>query len=124
MALSMRAAFLISAVLAAGALSSCAGSAAVSGPSVEGRWGDTRNTSSPSLDFSADGRVSGTDGCNTLTGRWEQDGASVSLDGVTSTLIGCPGVDTWLSAAAAGEIDGENLALFNDDGDPIGTLQR
>lgn len=78
----------------------------------------------PSLVFESAGRFSGTDGCNTLMGRWDQEGSSVELTDVTSTLVGCIGVDTWLSDAAAAEVDGETLALFNNDGDPIGTLQR
>ena len=78
----------------------------------------------PSLVFESGGRVNGTDGCNALMGRWDQKGSAVELKDMTSTLVGCIGVDTWLSDAATAEVDGESLALFNNDGDPIGTLQR
>ena len=120
----LRTAFLLGAVLAAAGLSSCADSAGAPVPSVEGSWGNTTDSSAPSLDFASDGRVTGFDGCNTLLGRWDQEGSSVELKDVTSTLVGCPGVDTWLSEAAAAEVDGETLSLFNNDGGAIGTLQR
>ncbi|MCC3265926.1 META domain-containing protein [Arthrobacter gengyunqii] len=119
-----RGAILLAAALGAGLLSSCAGSAGSPDSSVEGSWGNTEDSSMPSLVFESAGRFSGTDGCNTLMGRWDQEGSSVELTDVTSTLVGCIGVDTWLSDAAAAEVDGETLALFNNDGDPIGTLQR
>ncbi len=60
-------------------------------------------------------------------GRWDQNGSSVELKDSSSTVVGCPDLDdgdTWLSGAAAAEIDGDVLSLFNSDGDPIGTLQR
>ena len=115
---------LAAALLAVAALASCADSPGSGTPSVEGSWGDTDNSSAPSLDFASDGRVSGTDGCNRLMGFWTQDGAAVTLKDMASTLMACQGVDTWLSAAATAEIDGDTLALFNGNGDPIGTLQR
>lgn len=119
-----RGAVLLAAALGAGLLSSCTDSAGTSAASVEGSWGNTEDSGMPSLVFESGGRVNGTDGCNTLLGRWDQEGSSVELTDVTSTLIGCPGVDTWLSEAAAAEVDGETLSLFNSDGDPIGTLER
>lgn len=107
-------------------LASCADTPGSPAPSVEGSWGDTNDSSSPSLEFAAGGRVSGTDGCNRLMGHWAQDGTSVTLSGMAATMMYCEGVDTWLSAAATAEIDadGGSLALFNEAGDPIGTLER
>lgn len=115
---------LAAALLAVVSLASCADSPGSGTPSVEGVWGDTGDSSAPSLDFAPGGRVNGTDGCNHMMGGWTQDGASVTLDEMTSTLIGCPDVDTWLSAAATAEVDGETLELFDASGNPIGTLQR
>ena len=109
---------------AAALLASCADSPGAPVPSVEGTWGDVSDSSAPSLDFAAGGRVSGTDGCNRLMGHWTQDGATVTLINMASTMMFCQEIDTWLSAAATAEIDGETLALFNENGDPIGTLQR
>jgi heat shock protein HslJ len=123
-------------LVAAALLASCAdspgspgssdspGSAGASVPSVEGIWGDVSDSSAPSLDFAAGGRVSGTDGCNRLMGHWTQDGATVTLIDLASTMMFCQEIDTWLSAAATAVVDGETLALFNENGDPIGTLQR
>ena len=115
---------LAAALLVVAALASCADSPGSGTPSVEGTWGDTGDSSAPSLDFVSDGRVSGTDGCNRLMGHWTQDGASVALKEMASTLMACQDVDTWLSAAATAEVDGDTLALFNSNGEPIGTLRR
>lgn len=114
------------ALLAAGTLASCAdGSGSGSGASsVEGSWGDTSDSRAPSLEFAADGRVNGTDGCNRLMGDWTQDGATVTISQLASTMMACHDVDTWLSAAATAELDGDTLAVFNTDGEPIGTLRR
>lgn len=111
-------------VAAAALLASCADSSGSPAPSVEGSWGDVSDSSAPSLDFAAGGRVSGTDGCNRLMGHWTQDGATVTLIDMASTMMFCQEIDTWLSTAATAEIDGETLALFNENGDQIGTLQR
>ncbi|WAP52148.1 META domain-containing protein [Arthrobacter sp. ATA002] len=112
------------ALLATGALASCADSPGSGTPSVEGSWGDTSNSSAPSLDFASDGRVNGTDGCNHMMGSWTQDGSSVVLSDMATTLVACMDVDTWLSAAATAEVNGDTLELFDGDGEPIGTLQR
>lgn len=114
------------ALLAAGMLASCADTAGSGSgtPSVEGSWGDTSDTRAPSLEFAADGRVNGTDGCNRLMGDWTQDGTTVTISHLASTMMACLDVDTWLSAAATAEVDGETLAVFNIDGEPIGTLRR
>ena len=102
--------------------SSASSNAAPSAP--EGVWGNPENTREPSLELHGDGRLTGTDGCNRLMGHWTQDGATVTLIDMASTMMFCQEIDTWLSAAATAEIDGETLALFNENGDPIGTLQR
>lgn len=115
---------LAAALLVVASLASCADGAASEAPSVEGTWGDTGDSSAPSLEFAPGGRVSGTDGCNDMMGTWAQDGTTVTLDEMTSTLIGCPDVETWLSDAATAELDGETLELFASDATPIGTLQR
>ncbi|MET4060917.1 heat shock protein HslJ [Arthrobacter sp. UYP6] len=122
--LRLRTTVLLGAVLTAGMLSSCADSAGAPVPSVEGAWGNTEDSSAPSLDFASDGRVTGTDGCNRLMGHWTQDGTAVTISDLASTMMFCQDVDAWLSAASTAEIDGETLAVFNEDGEPIGTLER
>ena len=120
----LRTALLLGAVLAAAGLTSCADSAGAPVPSVEGTWGNTADSNAPSLDFASDGRVTGTDGCNRLMGQWAQDGTLVTISNLASTRMFCQDVDTWLSAAFTAEIDGDTLAVFNEDGEPIGTLER
>ena len=120
----LRTSVLLSAGLAVGLLASCGDSAGAPVPSVEGTWGNVDDSRAPSLEFASSGRVTGTDGCNRLMGDWTQDGTAVTISALASTMMYCQEVDTWLSAAATAEIDGESLAVFNVDGEPIGTLER
>ncbi|MCC9144539.1 MULTISPECIES: META domain-containing protein [unclassified Arthrobacter] len=92
---------------------------------VTGAWGDVENPDAPSLDFSPDGRVSGTDGCNRLMGHWSISGNRVSLRDMATTLMACPpGMDTWLSAGAAADVDGGTLRIYDQAGTEIGVLHR
>ena len=64
------------AVLALLMLAGCAGEEGEArGGSVDpvGTWGDTTDTTAPSLDLADDGSFSGTDGCNQLNGSWSVD---------------------------------------------------
>jgi heat shock protein HslJ len=90
---------------------------------VIGQWGGA-SEGSPVLSFAPEGRFNGHDGCNTLTGSWTGSGQAFELHEMTTTLIGCPGMDTWLSRAAAVEVDGEILRVTDKDGKDIGTLPR
>ncbi|MGA4670004.1 META domain-containing protein [Propionibacteriaceae bacterium Y1923] len=56
----------------------------------------------PHLRFGTDGRVTGSDGCNRLMGRWafdEDDIDIVTLSQMASTMMFCEGVDDWLKRA-------------------------
>lgn len=90
---------------------------------VIGQWGRAAEGSEV-LSFAPEGRFNGYDGCNTLTGSWTGSGRAFELHEMTKTLIGCPGIDTWLSRAAAVEIDGETMRVTDKDGKDIGTLPR
>lgn len=90
---------------------------------VIGQWGGA-SEGAPVLSFAPEGRFNGHDGCNTLTGSWTGSGQAFELHEMTMTLIGCPGIDTWLSRAAAVEVDGETLRVTDKDGKDIGTLPR
>ncbi|MFB9815653.1 META domain-containing protein [Paeniglutamicibacter sulfureus] len=90
---------------------------------VIGQWGGAPE-GAPVLSFAPEGRFNGHDGCNTLTGSWTGSGQAFELHEMTMTLIGCPGIDTWLSRAAAVEVDGETLRVTDKDGKDIGTLPR
>ncbi|WP_188109101.1 META domain-containing protein [Paeniglutamicibacter gangotriensis] len=94
--------------------------------SVIGQWGgDTEGA--PVLWFAETGRYNGNDGCNTLNGSWVADGGRVALKDMTMTAMACPGMDTWLSLAAAVQVvqvKGQMLHVDNADGQKIGTLPR
>src|SRR5699024_9404716 len=93
----------------------------------EGSWGSLE-PGQPNLVLAADdafsGTVAGTDGCNRLTGRWRFDDGVVRFTQMASTMMYCEGVDTWLSAAASGEVRGKKMYVFNREGNAIGTLVR
>lgn len=79
----------------------------------------------PSLSLAGDGTLAGTDGCNRLTGRWEDEGGGrIEFDDVASTRMACPGVDTWLSALDEAMIEGDTMTVLGDDDVVIGTLPR
>lgn len=99
-------------------LSGCSQPAAVS---PEGTWGADGG---PQLSLNDDGTLNGTDGCNRLAGGWSVDGAQVTFKNVASTRMACEGVDTWLSALATGEVDGDEMHIFAADGNEIGLLER
>lgn len=90
---------------------------------VTGTWGSTAQ-SSPNLTFAAEGTVTGTDGCNRLTGSWSVDGDVVRLGPLASTRMYCEGVDTWLSHASEVVVNGTTLDVSDDTGARIGTLER
>ncbi len=122
-------------VLATTVLAACAGNAGPDSPAAAdpaGTWGDTSMTSEPSLVLSADGKLTGTDGCNRLTGSWNADehtgdhadGSPIAFADVASTRMMCQDVDTWLSNLATGTISGDTLTVFDKSGAEIGTLPR
>lgn len=94
---------------------------------VVGTWGDPDDADDPYLEFAKDGTVSGSDGCNRLVGTWTIEDDAVVFSELATTLMACPGVNTWLSAAATAVIepdDDDELAFLNAEGVPIGTLDR
>lgn len=91
--------------------------------SAEGIWGET-GEGMPQLVLAEDGALSGTDGCNNLVGSWQQSGATVEFGPVGSTMMFCEGVDTWLSGANTGEVSGKQMAIFNAEGQEIGSLTK
>ncbi|MRG59769.1 META domain-containing protein [Agromyces sp. CFH 90414] len=89
-----------------------------------GTWGEADDPSQPSLTLTADGMLSGTDGCNRLTGRWELDDEGIEFDDLASTRMACTEVDTWLSGAESATISGDTMTVYADDRVEIGTLER
>lgn len=106
------------------ALAGCASGA--SGDAVIGTWGAGTTAADPHLVFSDDGRVSGSDGCNSLSGSWKADGDAIIVSDVATTLMACPDVDTWLSGIAQATVSesDDQLTVLDESGTEIGSLDR
>ncbi len=87
----------------------------------------------PTLRFSPDGRLTGSDGCNALTGPWRvADDGALTLGPLASTRRACPGegdavaraVGTALTATAAYRITADaTLELLDAGGEPVARLR-
>ncbi|MEV7694175.1 META domain-containing protein [Microbacterium sp. NPDC089189] len=117
-------------VAAAAALTACATPTAGSSASpdadadatvVTGTWGDA---GAEHLVLEADGSLAGSDGCNRLGGTYTVDADEITVSLGFSTLMACPGVDTWLRDVATATVDGDVLVVRDVDANEIGTLSR
>jgi heat shock protein HslJ len=80
----------------------------------------------PTLRFGADGRFSGSGGCNRVMGRYERDGDRLVFKDMASTLMACAGpvaalesrVLARLRGTSTWRLDGTGLVLSG----PAGTL--
>ncbi len=111
-------------VLSAVALTGCAGS---SGDSIDavGTWSESSDADAPSLTLEQGGKLSGTDGCNQLSGEWKlEDDDIVSFESVASTQMACEDVDTWLAGLSQATISGSTMTIEGSDGAEIGQLER
>lgn len=86
-----------------------------------GTWGEEDG---PTLTLAEDGTLSGSDGCNRLTGGWTQSEGQIDFGEVASTMMACEDIDTWLNGLATGTIKGSTLHILNASGTEIGTLER
>ncbi len=102
--------------------SSASSNAAPSAP--EGVWGNPENTREPSLELHEDGRLTGTDGCNRLMGRWVLEDGTVRFQEVAMTMMACPDVDQWLASAATAVPSEQTLLVYDGEGNEIGSLTR
>lgn len=90
-----------------------------------GTWGDTSDTTEPSLKLDEDGSLSGTDGCNQLSGSWRVESEDlIYFDSVASTAMACPDVDTWLDKLSQATVSGDTMTITGSDGAEIGQLER
>jgi len=99
----------------------------VKGGSVDpaGTWGDTSDTTAPSLVLEDGGDFSGTDGCNQLSGTWTVDESDhVHFENVASTMMACEDVDTWLAGLDEATVGDDTMTVLGQDGYEIGTLER
>lgn len=101
------------------ALTSCSTPSA----DVTGTWGEDGD-GQPHLVLEEGGMLSGTDGCNRLSGSWEQDGDVIDFGEVATTMMACPDVDTWLMDLDTARIDGDTLHVSDASGTEIGSLAK
>lgn len=88
-----------------------------------GKWASPE-AGDPFLEFSADGQVKGTDGCNRIQTTWEVDGDKILISPFTTTQKACAGVDTWLSKASSATIEGNVMKIADSDGNIVGGLEK
>ncbi|MDR6971556.1 META domain-containing protein [Leifsonia shinshuensis] len=90
---------------------------------VPGKWGST-DPGEPNLIIDSDGSYTGSDGCNTMSGKGTISGTTIELGTVATTQKACADVDTWMSTAESGKADGNTMIVYDSSGKKIGTLQR
>jgi len=105
------------------ALAGCAPATPSGSTGAAGTWG-TDAPGEPQLVLAEDGSLSGTDGCNRLTGSWTQEGSTVDFGEVASTMMACQDVDAWLSGLSTGTVQGTTLHVLDADGVEIGSLTK
>jgi heat shock protein HslJ len=85
-------------------------------------------------DFKADGKLTGSAGCNTYSARYETDSAKITIGDVSATEMACDGPDgimeqeqgylDALPLAATYTVEGSTLSLLKTDGTYVATYQR
>lgn len=117
------------AIVGAVALSACAGPVSDAdedaGVDAVGTWGDPSAEQSAYLSLASDGSLTGSDGCNRLTGTWRVDPADqVEFEDVASTRMACEGVDTPLAGLEVATISGDTMTVYAAGDAVIATLER
>jgi heat shock protein HslJ len=88
-----------------------------------GYWVEADTPTAPFLSIQADGNYSGNDGCNALTGTWDQaDDEAIRFTAGAMTLMDCEGIDTWLNRASQGRVRAGVMTLQAADGLVLGQL--
>lgn len=95
---------------------------AVPGGDPVGQWGEIADGSTY-ITLLPDGTMRAHDGCNRMGGRWDLGQGVVEFSDVVTTLMACPGHHGWLRPATA-VVHGDTLVVFDENGDPSGTLPR
>lgn len=91
-------------------------------PSPVGSWGVQR-ASAPYLEISADGTLSGSDGCNAFSGKWilDADGVAIFREVIASAEV-CEGTDVWLSYGRSAYVVDGDLWIGDAEAGIIGFL--
>jgi len=111
----------LAAIIVAGtfALSGCS----PSGSPFTGSWGSTAS-GQPHLTITADNAFTGSDGCNDLAGKGTVSGDTYTFGPFASTLKACDGVNPWLSRAHTAKISDDELVIYANGGQKVGTLAK
>ena len=115
----VRPALIVAAVIAVAALAGCSSS----GSSFTATWGSNA-TGQPNLTIKDDGTFSGTDGCNAMSGKGTVSGDTFTFGPFATTQKYCEGVNPWLNLAHTAKVDGNNLVVYKNGGEKIGTLAK
>ncbi|MGN7798845.1 META domain-containing protein [Leifsonia sp. 22587] len=99
------------------------GGCSSAGSGFTGSWGSTA-TGQPHLTITADGSFSGSDGCNELSGTGTVSGDTFTFGPFASTLKACEGVNPWLSRAHTAKVSGDELVVYANGGQKVGTLAK
>lgn len=94
----------------------------ITNPAI-GTWG-TGQDGDPQLKLTHEGVVSGTDGCNSIKGAWQEDDDVITFYNYSTTDIACPGVTPWLVDPATATLDGDTLHILDSEGAELGSLNR
>jgi heat shock protein HslJ/mannose-6-phosphate isomerase-like protein (cupin superfamily) len=80
----------------------------------------------PTIEFVANGRIAGTDGCNRISAPYVLKGAGIAFGPVIATRMACPGADdvarrfaAALDGTAGWRIAGGRLELYGASGKPL-----
>ncbi|MDQ0728145.1 heat shock protein HslJ [Microbacterium sp. W4I20] len=90
---------------------------------IVGLWGEDA-AGTPHLEFTSDGEVRGSDGCNGIFTTYTVEDGRLELAQYVSALKACPGVDSWLRGVRAAELDGDVLIALDATGARLGELSR
>lgn len=86
-------------------------------------WGE-QTEGKPWLELSAEGKVTGNDGCNRIAGQWSEHNGEIHFERLSSTKMYCPGIDPWVSSAVTAQITGDSMLVLDADNAELGTLKR
>jgi hypothetical protein len=109
-----------------------AGAPSITPASLAGRWRPYpvkryATPAQPLFAFTADGKVTGSDGCNKLASEWKigPAGEIISISGPFAG-VGCTGppIDAWIPAYGRAAVSGDVLTFYARNGRVLGRLTR
>ena len=108
-----------------GSPSASASADEISAGAAAGTWGDADDTTQPSLELAEDGTLTGTDGCNQLSGEWTRERRRPH---VRERRLDHDGLRRRRHVARRRStpptIDGSTMTVHDESGKDIGTLER